>query len=407
MRGNFLTGERPAKLTPSAQASSQPTSGDDHRKRGMSQRSLRIWSIVHRWTSLICTAFMLLLCLTGLPLVFDHELDVVLGDAIEAPELPASQANARATYDQILAAALKKHPGHVPQYMIWEPDEPLLPVIVTAPRADTPPDDTLSTVVDGRTAQALGLPPGKGSLKFVLLKLHVDMFAGLAGKLFLGAMGVMFLAAVVSGVVVYMPFWRKVGLGRVRLKKKRRIVWLDWHNALGMLTLVWAIIVGGTGSINTLADLLLEAWRNDQLAQMLAPYQGKPPVIASASVDDAVKVARGVAPDMIPSFVAFPGTRFSSPHHYTVFMRGDGILTTRMLRPVLIDASTGTLTDSRELPWYLKLLLGSQPLHFGDFGGMPLKIFWAAFDVLTIVVLGSGLYLWLTRHNKRKRGASA
>jgi uncharacterized iron-regulated membrane protein len=81
-------------------------------------------------------------------------------------------------------------------------------------------------------------------------------------------------------------------------------------------------------------------------------------------------------------------------------MRGDGILTTRLLRPVLVDAETGVLTDSSELPWYLKLLLGSQPLHFGDFGGMPLKIFWAAFDVLTIVVLGSGLYLWLSRGNK-------
>jgi len=65
-------------------------------------------------------------------------------------------------------------------------------------------------------------------------------------------------------------------------------------------------------------------------------------------------------------------------------MRGDGILTTRILRPVLVDASTGALTDSRHLPWYLKVLLGSQPLHFG---GMPLKIFWAAFDVLTVVVL--------------------
>ncbi|WP_408121526.1 PepSY domain-containing protein [Caballeronia grimmiae] len=53
------------------------------------------------------------------------------------------------------------------------------------------------------------------------------------------------------------------------------------------------------------------------------------------------------------------------------------------------------------------MLLGSQPLHFGDFGGMPLKIFWAAFDVLTVVVLGSGLYLWLTRHNPRKGRASA
>ena len=88
MRGDFLTGERPAKLTPSAQASSQPTSGDDHRKRGMSQRSLRIWSIVHRWTSLICTAFMLLLCLTGLPLVFGHELDVVPAMRSKRPNCP-------------------------------------------------------------------------------------------------------------------------------------------------------------------------------------------------------------------------------------------------------------------------------------------------------------------------------
>jgi uncharacterized iron-regulated membrane protein len=175
-----------------------------------SAHSLRIWSFIHRWTSIVCTAFMLLLCLTGLPLVFGHELDVLLGDAIEAPELPAHRSNARASYDAILNSALTKNPGHVPQYMIWEPDGPMLPIIVTAPHADTPPDDSQSTTVDARTAQALGAPPGKGSLKFILLKLHVDMFAGLAGKLFLGAMGVSFVVAIVSGVVVYLPFWKKV-----------------------------------------------------------------------------------------------------------------------------------------------------------------------------------------------------
>ena len=37
------------------------------------------------------------------------------------------------------------------------------------------------------------------------------------------------------------------------------------------------------------------------------------------------------------------------------------------------------------------------PLHFGDYGGLPLKIIWALFDLVTIVVLGSGLYLWLSR----------
>jgi uncharacterized iron-regulated membrane protein len=31
---------------------------------------------------------------------------------------------------------------------------------------------------------------------------------------------------------------------------------------------------------------------------------------------------------------------------------------------------------------------------------MPMKIIWAVLDVITIVVLGSGLYLWLS-HRKR------
>jgi uncharacterized iron-regulated membrane protein len=62
------------------------------------------------------------------------------------------------------------------------------------------------------------------------------------------------------------------------------------------------------------------------------------------------------------------------------------------------------------LPVYLQALLISQPLHFGDYGGMPLKVIWAALDLLTIIVIGSGLYLWLARRRKRapaKTGAFA
>jgi uncharacterized iron-regulated membrane protein len=78
-------------------------------------------------------------------------------------------------------------------------------------------------------------------------------------------------------------------------------------------------------------------------------------------------------------------------------MRGETPLTARLLKPVLVDAATGTLTDARDMPWYVTALLVSQPLHFGDYGGMPMKVIWALLDVITIVVLGSGLYLWLAR----------
>ena len=35
-----------------------------------SARALRRWSWVHTWSSLVCTLFLLMLCLTGLPLIF-------------------------------------------------------------------------------------------------------------------------------------------------------------------------------------------------------------------------------------------------------------------------------------------------------------------------------------------------
>ena len=84
-------------------------------------------------------------------------------------------------------------------------------------------------------------------------------------------------------------------------------------------------------------------------------------------------------------------------------LRGDTPVTSRLLKPALIDAETGKLTDSRDMPWYVTALFISQPLHFGDYGGMPLKILWALLDVMTIIVLGTGVYLWLRR---RKAGES-
>jgi uncharacterized iron-regulated membrane protein len=63
----------------------------------------------------------------------------------------------------------------------------------------------------------------------------------------------------------------------------------------------------------------------------------------------------------------------------------------------MVDAETGQLTAVRDLPWYLRALQVSRPLHFGDYGGLPMKTLWALLDGVTIVVLSSGLYLWLVR----------
>jgi uncharacterized iron-regulated membrane protein len=95
--------------------------------------------------------------------------------------------------------------------------------------------------------------------------------------------------------------------------------------------------------------------------------------------------------------VLFPNGIVASPRHFVVWTQGKSPLTSRLLTPMLIDAETGTPTIVGGLPWYLRALELSRPLHFGDYGGLPLKILWALFDVTLIAVLGSGVYLWLSR----------
>lgn len=364
----------------------------------MSPKTVKIWYVTHKWTSLVCMAFLLMLCVTGLPLIFYHELDHLLGNEIEVPEMPAGTA--KASLDRIVEAGLKRYPDEFVRYLFWDEDEPGLVFLTLVPSLDAPPDVFRSLAFDARTAEVLAEPKFTEGIMYFILKLHTDIFAGPLGMLFLGFMGLLFVVSLVSGTVVYFPFMRKLDFGIVRKDGTSRMKWLDLHNLLGIVTLMWAFVVGGTGVINTLSDVVIKAWQFGQLAEMTAPYRGKPLLQKFASLDKAMDVAGAAVPGMAPKFVAFPGSPFSSNHHYAVFMSGTTPLTSRLLKPALIDAETGKLTDSRGMPWYVTALLISQPLHFGDYGGMPMKIVWAVLDVITIVVLASGLYLWLSRRKK-------
>jgi uncharacterized iron-regulated membrane protein len=359
----------------------------------MTPIATRRWAWIHKWSSLVCTVFMLLLCLTGLPLIYIHEIDHAMGWETEAPAMAASTP--KASIDKVIAAGMAEYPGKIMMYMSQEPDEPnIWNLTLGAHGLDT---DYKPVAVDARTAQVLAKHNFEDTFMGIIFHLHVDLFAGLWGKLFLGFMGLLLLVAIVSGVVLYAPFMRKLDFGTVRRNRATRLKWLDLHNLLGVVTLVWAFVVGTTGMINTWADMLLKYWQFTEMAEMVAPYKNLPPPTQLGSMQDSVTNALAAEPGMKIGFIAFPGTPFTSTHHYGVFMRGDTALTSRLYKPVLVDVQTTKVTDHRELPWYLTGLLISQPLHFGDYGGQMMKLLWALLDVATIIVLGSGLYLWLKR----------
>lgn len=369
----------------------------------MNHATIRAWFVVHKWSSLVCTLFLLMLCVTGLPLIFHEEIDHLLaGDQVQAGAPSSGEGRGQRSLDEMLARALATRPkGEVPLYMAFDNASPVL-TVTTAPRADAPVADMTLQLLNRTTGRTVE-HGGDGGVMDFLLQLHTDMFLGLPGMFFLGGMGVLFVVAVVSGVVLYAPFMRKLDFGTLRTRRSKRVKWLDYHNLLGIVLVAWTLVVGLTGVINTLATPIVGAWQQGELAQMTRAYAGRPALPASrfGSLDRAMAAARAARPGNNPQFIAFPGTPFSSKHHYAVFLQGDTAMTERLLTPALVDAEHGRLTDIRPLPWYVVALELSQPLHFGDYGGMPLKILWFVLDLFTIVVLATGVWLWLARGRTR------
>lgn len=361
----------------------------------MKSTTIRRWSAVHTWTSLICTLFLLMLALTGLPLIFHHELEHLLGEAPQLREMPATTPHL--SLQQLVDAAQHHRADEVVQYIGYDEDDANGVIAITAPTPGTGPNASHTFMLDARTGESVAMPAANEGLLMIILRLHVDMFAGLPGKLLLAFMGVLFVAAIISGAVLYAPFMRRLKFAEVRRDKATRTRWLDLHNLIGVVTLTWALVVGVTGVISACADLLIDAWRNQSLAAMVEPYRDAPPLAHLAPADNLLSIAATAVPGMRAEFIAFPGTRFSSEHHYSVFMKGTTHLTSHTWTPVLIDAQSLEVTAIGERPWYMDALALSAPLHFGDYGGRPMQILWAVLDVLTIIVLVSGLYLWWVR----------
>lgn len=367
----------------------------------MTRRSFRGWQFVHKWSSIVCTAFLLMLCITGLPLIFHDEIDDLAGGqdplALGDSDLPHK------SLDEMMRIAFADRPGDVGLFMSFDEDRPVVN-ITTGPRPDAEGHEMTIRSFDLRSGEMVGAIEQDGVMDW-LLQLHTDMFLGLPGMLFLGAMGLLFLLAIVSGVVLYAPFMRKLEFGTVRASRPKRIKWLDYHNLLGIVALGWVAVVGLTGIIHTLATPIVDQWREVELAELTAPYRGRaaPAPTQLASLHQAVRTSLAAAPGSRVQFVAFPGGGYSSRYHYAVFLQGDTPLTKQLLTPALVDARSGALSGLRPMPWYMKALQLSRPLHFGDYGGLPLKILWAILDLFTILILGSGIYLWL---GKRRTEAS-
>jgi uncharacterized iron-regulated membrane protein len=369
----------------------------------MKPANLRRWRLVHRWTSLICSVNLLILCVTGLILVFHHEIEHLMGNEFDTSY---TEGQARLPLESLVGIARTANPGLEPKFVSFDPEEPGANFIFMSAPGVRDFEDGRWVMLNGYTGANQVLKPPEETLTGFLLKLHVDLFAGFAGQMFIGVMGLLFVASTVSGLVVYGPFMKKLAFGLLRFRRGTRIANIDLHNLLGVATLVWALVVGLTGAILSFSPLILTYWQQTELVSMIGRHT-EPMTGTPVTVDQAAQAGLAAFPGMEIAFIAYPGNEYASDRHFGVTVRGQTELTQKLLSVALVDAETGQLTETAEMPWYITALLLSGPFHFGDYGGLPLQIIWALFTIVTGVVTVAGFVVWVKRPRTRTAAAEA
>ena len=121
----------------------------------MSPRAIRIWFLTHKWSSIVSTLFLLMLCVTGLPLIFHDEIDALTEDPPQyglAGVGSSGVAEGLLPLDTILASALAQRPGEVPVFMAFDNDNPLMTVTTAPVRARLEANSAnSSTISHGQT----------------------------------------------------------------------------------------------------------------------------------------------------------------------------------------------------------------------------------------------------------------
>ncbi|MFW7268162.1 PepSY-associated TM helix domain-containing protein [Gluconacetobacter sp. Hr-1-5] len=366
--------------------------------------ALRRWVWIHKWTSIISTIFLLILCLTGLPLVFGEEIIGWSENALTYSD--ASGASSSEVTNAIVSSARSRYSGQIITSVFVDDDEPqtIVGMARSWPEYNTNPRSAHFLTYDSGNAKLLrdNAQPvqSRHPVMAIIQGLHKNLLNGLPGSIVLAGVSLCFFLALLSGVLIYAPFMRGRPFGTMRTGRRQAFSWLDFHNFLGIAVTVWMGVVGVTGFMNALSAPLFMAWQQQDVRKVLSPWQGQtpPPVEALAPIGSVLAATQAALPGMKIVSAIFPGAGIGSPFHYLVWVKGDTALTGRLFTAVLVDARSGKITTVLRMPWYLNILELSRPLHFGDYGGIPMKGIWAMLDIYMIVVIISGIIIFIRKN---------
>jgi len=354
----------------------------------------------HAVLGLSFAALIYVVCLSGTIVVFYFELR-----SWETPEVPVVQTVSPELVSSALEEAVTK--GE---------DVEGLHIHLRFPREAYP---RLTVEVEGGNGERRfwvarpegGLVPSvEAPFTDFMSGLHVYLHQpGIAGSSIIGLSGILTIAALISGVLSHPRMFKDAF--KLRWGGARRVQEADLHLRLGVWALPFHFIVSLTGALLGLAGLFVgviafAALDGDmeKLGPLFSPGQVVREGTAPAPLPDTARIFAAAAEAAPSSHITDieldrPGTAGQTVAVTAVDPRalsyGD----------VYVFSGDGTLlqrSEMRALSAGQKMLHYISQLHFGWFGGWPVKLAYVLLGLALTVITVNGVSIWLAK--KRAKG---
>ena len=341
---------------------------------------------LHRWTGLTLALYAIAMGLTGSVLVYRDELAPWLRPQVHAgPEAPI-----QTTPDDVLAAAQQALPG-------WRP------LSVTWPHAHSP-HFTVFALKDGasriaylsaRDAQLIGVIDPRADLLGFTDALHGNLLSARPGRVANGFGGLLLMLLCLTGMVIWWPSrsnWRSW----LRLSGRRswwRVPW-DLHHAFGFAALPLLLVIALTGTYFTWSPFYIRAVsavfpRFVEPKLPPVPLNQRPTTLA----DLASAAQRALPGPRILRLAIVP----QADRPVTVTMSEGDAGEFHLSSTVYLDPRDGEVLKVKRLilrPSGDTVLGYISAIHFGVFGGGPIKLLWFLEGLALAALATTGVLLW-------------
>jgi uncharacterized iron-regulated membrane protein len=339
---------------------------------------------VHLYLALIAGVFVIILGLTGAIMAFEPELDHVLHAKLSY----VTPRTHRLSLADLGAAVQRAFPGeHIGGYLLSS--SPDIAAGVSIKRGEV--------AIDPYTGAVLGVREGGQDFLGWVHQLHLRLTIrnkADTGKTIIKWAGVAMMILLLSGIYLWWPVKRiSIAAGATG-----RRFWFDVHNAVGIFSLVFLLVLTFTGVMIGFEESTVPMFYRMTGSEATKAPQTPPPPPGARPItpDQAMEIAAAAIPGAFPFQIGIPGPKGA----YQIRSRFPEDLTPGGRSRVIVDQYTGNVLyaeGSRTAPAGTRMVIVNRAIHTGDIFGIPSKILMSLACLMAVMQVFSGGIMWWKR----------